>query len=260
MIRQTFRNQAKTPKRETDDFEFRERGEEVSRLEGFSDAVFGFAATLLAISVEVPSTFSDLLRRLSLPNLGAFAICFAFLVLIWYQHFRYFRRYGLNDGVIVILNALYLIIVTAYIFPLKFLFSWMLYGFPITPESADLATFAKDFPVIYESQVVTLMVAYSLGYALFSGVVALMHYYAYTRRDELKLTRLEVHQTITSVLAGLGNVGLGLLSIAIAVIGGAQLSGIAGLLYVTVAPLRIVIERWRGNAFRALQAQVHSAG
>jgi hypothetical protein len=35
---------------------FRWRGGEVSRLEGFSDAVFGFGLTLLVVSLEVPQT------------------------------------------------------------------------------------------------------------------------------------------------------------------------------------------------------------
>jgi uncharacterized membrane protein len=36
------------------------RGREVSRIEGFSDAVFGFALTLLVVSLEVPDNFEGL--------------------------------------------------------------------------------------------------------------------------------------------------------------------------------------------------------
>ncbi len=44
--------------------EFRWRSREISRLEGLSDAVFGFAVTLLIVSLEVPKTSGELLETM----------------------------------------------------------------------------------------------------------------------------------------------------------------------------------------------------
>ena len=59
---------------------FRIRGAEVSRIERFSDAVFGFAVTLLVVSLQVPLTFDNLVGVLR--GLPAFAVWFALLVWI----------------------------------------------------------------------------------------------------------------------------------------------------------------------------------
>ncbi|HLK61651.1 MAG TPA: TMEM175 family protein [Chthonomonadaceae bacterium] len=83
---------------------FRWRGKEVSRVEGFSDAVFGFALTLLVVSLQVPKTFTELLETLR--GFLAFGICFALLLMVWERHYTFFRRYGLQDGLTVTLNGL----------------------------------------------------------------------------------------------------------------------------------------------------------
>ncbi|HYO47944.1 MAG TPA: TMEM175 family protein [Gemmatimonadota bacterium] len=60
--------------------DFRWRGGEVSRIEGFSDAVFAFAVTLLVVALEVPESFDDLLRTIR--GFPTFGVCFALLLLI----------------------------------------------------------------------------------------------------------------------------------------------------------------------------------
>src|SRR5262245_6566390 len=93
---------------------------EVLRLEGFSDAVFAFALTLLVVSLETPKSFDDLVAMLR--GAPAFAVCFALFWLIWKEHHRFFQRYGLEDGTVVVLNALLLFVVLLFVAPLKFSF------------------------------------------------------------------------------------------------------------------------------------------
>src|SRR3954469_10228981 len=101
---------------------FRERGRDVNRLESFSDAVFGFALTLLVVSLDVPKTFNDLVATMR--GFPAFALCFLFLALIWNGHYRFCRRYGLNDGTTRFLTCVMLFLVLFYVYPLKFLFNF----------------------------------------------------------------------------------------------------------------------------------------
>jgi hypothetical protein len=96
------------------------REHETSRIEGFSDAAFGFALTLLVVSLEVPQTFADLKR--TLVGFLPFAVTFALVCWIWYLHYAFFRRFGLRDGLTVFLNCLLLFVVLFFVYPLKFVF------------------------------------------------------------------------------------------------------------------------------------------
>ena len=60
-------------------------GREVSRIEGFSDAVFGFALTLLVVSLEVPDNFDGLKQILR--GFIPFAATFALVCWIWFEHY-----------------------------------------------------------------------------------------------------------------------------------------------------------------------------
>lgn len=79
------------------DFEY--RGESQTRIEALSDGVFALAIALLILSSSVPERFDELL--LSLENLIPFAICITLLMLIGYEHYLFFIRYGLQSPKIV---------------------------------------------------------------------------------------------------------------------------------------------------------------
>lgn len=109
------------PLLERRDHGFRWRGKDISRIEGWSDAVFAFAITLLVVALEAPKQFAELMHMMH--GFVTFAICFAMLILIWHAQYIYFRRDALDDGVSFLLNATLLFVVVFYVYPMKFLFS-----------------------------------------------------------------------------------------------------------------------------------------
>ena len=101
--------------------------------------MFGFALTLLGVSAEVPKTFDQLLEIMR--EFPGFAICFAILISLWHEHYRFFRRYGLQDSRTIFLNGLLLFIVILYVYPLKFLFSLLVILW--TTKSDAMARYAR---------------------------------------------------------------------------------------------------------------------
>ncbi len=90
-----------------------------ARLEAFSDGVFAFAATLLVVALEVPSTMLELEKVLL--GFVPFTLSFGALVFLWSVHRSFFRRFPLGDPMTVALNSCLLFVVLFYVYPLKFL-------------------------------------------------------------------------------------------------------------------------------------------
>src|SRR3954453_5226039 len=80
-----------------------------TRLEAFSDAIFGFAATLLVVSLEVPKDFASL--SASLRGFLPFGLSFGMLAGIWSVHRGFFRRHPLGDTTTVVLNTVLMFLV-----------------------------------------------------------------------------------------------------------------------------------------------------
>jgi uncharacterized membrane protein len=194
---------------------FHWRGAEVTRLEGFTDAVFAFAVTLLVVSLEVPKTFPELL--IAMHGFLAFGACFALLANVWYQHYRFFRRYALENPWVVFLNCVLLFFVLFYVYPLKFLFTAMF-----------------DSSEISGSETRALFTIWSLGYAAVFAVFALLYLHAWRIRAQLQLTPLEALRTRVSLSDQSAMVLVGLLSTALARTMPDRYVGIAGYVYFLV--------------------------
>ncbi|UJA19018.1 DUF1211 domain-containing protein [Thermoleophilia bacterium SCSIO 60948] len=80
------------------------------RVISFSDNVFAFAATLLVLSIDVPSSGSGLGDALleEWPNLFAYGLSFAILGNFWIDHHKLYGRLRSVDGKSLWISLLYL--------------------------------------------------------------------------------------------------------------------------------------------------------
>lgn len=233
---------------------FRLRGREVSRLEALSDAVFGFAITLLVVSLEVPRTAAAMFEAMS--GLLAFAACFALLSLVWYNQYRFFRRYGLDDTATIVLNAVLLFVILFFVYPLKFVFSIVI---ELIKGNRPWLEVHDGVRVLTEGQWPVMMMIFGAGYMAVFLLFALMHLNAYRLRDTLELSELELYDTVDNVRESLLNVGIGAASVLLSAFGGDMGPLLGGMAYWLVGPLLYLHGWFSGRARRQLQARVAAA-
>src|SRR5919112_5924117 len=204
------------------------RGQEVSRVEGLADAVFGFALTLLVVSLEVPNTFDELLATMR--GFFAFAISGWLLYSVWFDHYIFFRRYGLQDTLTMHLSSVLLFVVLFYVYPLKFLFTALmdeLLGF-----STQVGSSTGDVvETIRAGQWPLLIVLFGVGFVVVQLVYFLLYWRAYALRDMLELNASEASITRQEIQGYLLLAAVGLSSIAIALLGAQGAIAWAGWVY-----------------------------
>ena len=182
--------------------EFRKRAHEVSRLEAFSDVIFGFSISLLVVSLEAPKSYQEMMETLR--GFLPFTICYFIFIMIWWEHHRFFKRYALQDATTIILNILLMFVVLFYVYPLKFMFSLVtgqLHGgrASIPPDGLSI-----------------LFTVYGLGFTAVFWLLSAMYFHALRQRGKLHLNEVEQIDTRETMLDTFVMGMFGLLSIALA--------------------------------------------
>ncbi len=233
---------------------FRLRGlGEVSRIEALSDGVIAFAITLLVVSLEVPRTFDELL--VTMRGFLAFAITFAMLFHVWHTQYRFFRRYGLNDNFTIWLTALLLFVVLFYVYPLKFVWTFIvnaLLGLGTKVQTAS----GQVEAVVRGEQIPLMLLVYGAGFAAVFAIFALLYLHAYRKRGDLNLSELEVFDTRSWFQENALMSLVGVVSIAFALTRNPRYMTISGMSYWLIAPVLFLHGHVRGRRRRSIESRL----
>ena len=221
---------------------FRLRGARISRLDVFSDVALGFALVLLAVSLAIPKSFTDL--RDSNPSFITSTICFLMLVTVWFSHYVFFRRYGLHDQVTIVLNAALIFLILFCVYPLKFLYS-----------AIFLQIMRNDFSPRFAAavQINGMLVLYALGFTTAFFLVAALYWNAWRQRKLLALNGLERLLTVSSIVDALGVGAIGLIACLASLVLPPTWALYSAALYFLVIPWKALNGLYFGRKARTLR-------
>jgi len=228
---------------------FRTRGEAISRLDVFSDVVLGIALVLVVVSLAIPRNFTQL--RSPTPAFITSAICFLMLVNVWFSHFVFFRRYGLNDRLTVALNAALLGLVLFCVYPLKFLYTTLF-------TSLVHNDFSPHFAAAV--QINGMLALYALGFTTVFFLVAALYWNAWRQRQLLELNGLERLLTVSSIVNALGMAAIGLIACLAALVLPASWVLYSAVLYFLILPWKALNSLYFSRKARLLRNLVIAPG
>jgi len=187
---------------------FRLRGIAMTRLETFIDAAFAFAITMLVIATQqIPDDIETLLAAFK--NVPAFMASIIVLGIFWRGHWLWSGRYGLEDGVSIFISWAMIVTMLICIYPLKAIFSSM--WFLLSGGRVGHVLGAHS-----ESQVRALFAIFALGFTAIALEMVLLNLRAWQLREPLRLNARERAMTFDEVTGWSIPVGVGLVSLVLA--------------------------------------------
>src|SRR5881392_4247677 len=187
---------------------FRLRGMEMTRLETFIDAAFAFAISMLVIAPQqIPDNIEALLGAFK--NVPAFVASIVVLGIFWRGHWLWSRRYGLEDGTSILISWAMIVTILIYIYPLKAIFSSM--WFLLSGGRVGHVLGAHS-----EWQIRALFAVFALGFTAIAMEMVLLNFRAWQLREPLRLNARERAMTFREVTGWSIPVGVGLVSVVLA--------------------------------------------
>lgn len=218
---------------------FRLRGIEMTRLETFIDAAFAFAVTMLVISNgQVPNDIPALLDAFR--NVPAFVASIAVLSIFWRGHWLWSRRFGLEDGVSILISWTMLVTILIYVYPLKLLFGAAFYS--LTGHAVGQLLTATT-----AGEVRALFAIYGLGFSAIALEILLLNLRAWRLREPLRLNDREKFLTSGEITGWSVPAAVGLVSLVLALTLPMNRIGWSGWVYVTLSFLVPLQRKWHSR-------------
>ncbi len=187
---------------------FRLRGMEMTRLETFIDAAFAFAISMLVIAAnQVPEDIETLLAAFK--NVPAFVASIAVLGIFWRGHWKWSRRYGLEDGKSILISWAMLVTILIYIYPLKAVFGsmWFL---------LSDGRFGHALGLRADAQARALFAIFAIGFAAIALEILFLNLRAWQLRVPLRLNAREQAMTRREIAGWSVPVCIGIVSLILA--------------------------------------------
>src|SRR5438552_713919 len=151
-------------------------------------AEFAFAITMLVIAgSQLPDDIDTLLRAFR--NVPTFICSIAVLGIYWRGHWLWSRRYGLEDGVSVLISWSLIVTMLIFIYPLKAIFGVMWYLL----SNGQVGQPFSLHPT--EAHARTILAIYALGLIAISAEILLLNFRAWQLREPLRLNARERFMT-----------------------------------------------------------------
>ncbi len=204
------------------------------RLDAFVDAAFAFAVSILIIGIgDKVESFDDLLAAFSF--VPAFLVSLIIILGFWWAHRQYTEIVSRRDKVSGAFSILIMFIIMVFVYPVSFLAQALLHW---------LTDAWLPGQGLHPGQIRTIYQIFGAGFALLSGIYALLYFRA--TRGRIRM-RLRSHFRPIALRASAWWAACGVTSILSIIT--ARSSGLEGLIWLPLVPYLIFLLLLLANYF-----------